>query len=271
MKQLIGVLVFLSVLTNGISQQYTKSKQVVFIHGAWSTGAVWDNYCNYFTNKGYECLLPDLKYHSNVKNKGLAGLSMEDYIAQIRDLLKEYEQAPVLVAHSMGCIVAQRLATEGLVSQMVLLAPPVNYGMIPPPKSIQSVKWLNKESNLKSSLVKPTFEQAQQSLLYTLPVEVQKQIYADLSYESGLVMKEMIWIKNVFGPKPNKINYGRVNIPVLIIAGEKDLASPPQISKKLAKKYKPQSTLKVYAGKAHWIMGDSKWEEVAEYITMWLP
>ena len=75
-------------------------------------------------------------------------------------------------------------------------------------------------------------------LRHNLSIEKQKEVYLAMTYESGLVMKEMIWVKNLFGKKPNKIKYSKIDIPVLFVSGGIDNASPVRISEKLLKKYK---------------------------------
>lgn len=243
---------------------------VVFIHGAWSTDDVWDNYENYFSEQGFNTISPTFNYHTIERNDSLIGVSMEDYVNQIRKVMESFDNPPIVVAHSMGCIIAQRLAIEGLIGKMILIAPPANYGMMPPSESIKSLKWVNKVKHLKENLVKPTFEQAVNGMLHNLPKEKQKEVYSKMTYESGLVMKEMIWNKNLFGKKPNKIKYSKINIPTLFISGGIDNASPVKISEKLIKKYKSKAELKVFDDNAHWMLEENNWKEIAKYITSWI-
>jgi len=108
----------------GVSQERTSNKNVVFIHGALSTGSVWDNYKTYFSEQGFNTTSPTFSYHSVQRDDSLVGVSMEDYVSQIREILKTHDNPPIVVAHSMGCVIAQRLAMEGLVGKMILIAPP---------------------------------------------------------------------------------------------------------------------------------------------------
>jgi len=270
MKTLILVFSILSMSIMSEAQTKTTNKNVVFIHGAWSTGDVWDNYKIYFSEQGFNTISSTLAYHSIEQNDSLIGVSMEDYVNQIRKVLKTFENPPTVVAHSMGCVIAQRLAMEGLISKMVLIAPPANYGMLPPSESIKSVNWVSKVKDLKNNLAKPTFEQAVNGMLHNLSKEKQKEVYSKMTYESGLVMKEMIWIKNLFGSKPNKIKYSKISIPVLFVSGGIDNASPVKISKKLMNKYKINTELKVFEKNAHWMMEENNWKEIADYITKWI-
>ena len=256
---------------SGTAQNITNSnKNVIFIHGAWSTGAIWNNYKIHFSNKGYTLFSPTLSYHTTLQNDSLIGVSIEDYVNQIRLIVQAFKNPPIVVAHSMGCIIAQRLAMEDLLDKMILIAPPANYGMMPPSESIKSVKWINNVAHLKNNVAKPSFKQAVEGMLHNLSSEKQREVYSKMTDESGLVLKEMIWIKNLFGKKPNKINYSKIDNPILLISGGIDNASPLKIAEKLFKKYKTNSEIKLFQNNAHWMMEESNWEEIALFITNWI-
>ncbi len=271
MKTIVLILIGVIMNLTGNAQNTTNNnKIVVFIHGAWSTGDVWNNYKTYFSEKGYKTLSPTFSHHTTTKNNSLIGVSMEDYVSEIREIITSLNNPPIIVAHSMGCIIAQRLAMEGLIEKMILIAPPVNYGMMPPSESIKSVKWVNSVKRLKNNLAKPTFEQAVNGMLHNLSKTKQKEVYSKMTNESGLVMKEMIWVKNLFGKKPNKIKYSKIDIPILFVSGGIDNASPVKIAKKLSKKHKSNVGIKIFETNAHWMMEEDNWIEIAKYISDWI-
>jgi non-heme chloroperoxidase len=271
MKQIMLVLI-IGAMSSFINAQspLSKTKNVVFIHGAWSTGDVWGKYETYFSKKGFHMFSPTLSGHLLGKKDSLIGVSIEDYVNEIRVLLKTFNSPPIVIAHSMGCIIAQRLATEGLVEQMILIAPPVNLGMMPPSESIESIKWINEVKKLKTQVVKPSFELATKGMLQNLSKDKQKEMYSKVTSESGLALKEMIWIKNLFGKKPNRIKYAKVDQPILFISGGLDQASPTAIAEKLSKKYKSNVKLKVFEKNGHWMMEEENWLEIAVYIERWI-
>jgi len=269
MKAIVLIAIIMNLTVNAQST-INNNKTVIFIHGAWSTGDIWNNYKTHFSEKGYKTFSPTFSYHTTTKNDSLIGVNMDNYVFEIRKIIKSLNNPPIIVAHSMGCIITQRLAMEDLIEKMILIAPPVNYGMMPPSKSIKSIKWVNRVKHLENNLVKPTFEQAVNGMLNNLSKTKQKEVYSKMTNESGLVMKEMIWIKNLFGKKPNKIRYSKINIPILFISGGLDNASPVKIAEKLSKKYKSNSVIKIFETNAHWMMEEDNWIEIAEYISDWI-
>jgi pimeloyl-ACP methyl ester carboxylesterase len=265
MKKIIFIisLIALSFLSNA-----QESKNVMFIHGAWSKGSVWENFENHFDSLGYNTYAPTLRFHSN-KNDSLIGTSIFDYISDLKKLIKTMDSPPIVVAHSMGCIVGQKLAEANVIDKLILIGAPVNYGMMPPKDTINPVKWVTSIKDFKNQIIKPSFEHSKQVLFNSLDSIQQIVEYENLTYESGQVMKEMIWIKNIFGKKPNKIDYDNITIPTLLIYGGKDVAAPKGIADKLIKEFETKPELKVFENNAHWMMKEQNWKEIAVYINKW--
>ena len=70
-----------------------------------------------------------------------------------------------------------------------------------------------------------------------------------------------------------KIDFAKPHKPLLIIAGEKDNIIPPSLNKKNYQAYTDKNSktdFKVFAGRTHYICGQVRWEEVAEYIELWI-
>src|ERR671926_250738 len=60
--------------------------------------------------------------------------------------------------------------------------------------------------------------------------------------------------------------------PLLFIGGENDHIFPPNLTRKIANKYKDANSkvdLKIFKGKSHFICGEEGWEKVADYILEW--
>jgi len=265
MKKIIFIisLIALSFLSNA-----QESKNILFIHGAWSKGSVWEHFENHFDSLEYNTYAPTLRFHSN-KNDSLIGTSIFDYISDLKKLIKTMDSPPIVVAHSMGCVIGQKLAEANVIAKLILIGSPVNYGMMPPKDTINPVKWVTSIKGFKKQIIKPSFEHSKLVLFNNLDSLQQITEYEHLTYESGQVMKEMIWIKNVFGKKPNKIDYKNITIPTLLIYGGKDVAAPKGIANKLIKEFKVKPYLKVFESNAHWMMKEQNWKEIAVYISEW--
>ena len=106
-------------------------------------------------------------------------------------------------------------------------------------------------------------------MLHLLPPKQQKQTYERFVYESGQAAFEIgFWLIDVKGA--TQVNEKKVTCPMLVISGAEDRITPAAVVKKVHKKYKSISTYKEFPNHAHWIMGEPKWEEIAEFIHAWL-
>ena len=100
------------------------SKDIVMLHGANAGGWCFDDFAKVFEAKGFTCHAPDLIGHG--ENKGsamtsLAGVGIADYRSQMEAFLKDFASPPVLLGHSMGAVIAQQLAAQGLVRSLILV------------------------------------------------------------------------------------------------------------------------------------------------------
>jgi len=73
-----------------------------------------------------------------------------------------------------------------------------------------------------------------------------------------------------FTARASKVDESKLKCPVLIIAGSEDRITPAPVVRKIARKYKAVSTYKEFENHAHWVVGETGWEEITEYVAGWL-
>ena len=120
------------------------AKDIVMVHGANEGGWCFDKFKAVFETLGFTCHTPDLIGHgsdaADAKTR-LVGIGMGDHLAQLRTLLKAFSSPPILMGHSIGGILVQQLAAEGLARALVLIAPAPRSGILP---AIDSEKQLDR-------------------------------------------------------------------------------------------------------------------------------
>jgi pimeloyl-ACP methyl ester carboxylesterase len=250
------------------------NKTIIMIHGMWGSGWYWENYKKYFEAKGYKCFVPTLRYHNvnpkSAPHKELGTTSILDYAADLEKLIKEIGGQPIIIGHSMGGLIAQILASRGLTSTAVLLAPASPRGILALQPSVIKSFWsvLFRWAFWKTPM-RQTFKEAVYSMLHLLPQEQQKQTYKRFVYESGRAAFEIgFWLLD--GKRATEVDEKKVTCPMLIIVGTEDRITPTAVVKQVHKKYKNNSTYIELKKHAHWIMGEPGWEEVAKLIHVWL-
>jgi len=245
---------------------------IMMIHGMWGAGRFWNNYVDYFKRKGYECLSPTLPLHDENSNEAslssIGTTSLLEYVEFLEKEIRKMDKPPILVGHSMGGLLAQKLGALGLAKKLVLIAPA-------PPSGINALKYsvIKSFSNILMTWGfwrKPhrlTFEKSVYSMLHLMSAEEQKKVYDSFVFESGKAMFEIgYWY--VDSKKVAKVNETEITCPVLVVSGAEDRITPVTVVRKVAKKY--NATYKEFQNHAHWIVSEPDWEDVAGYIFDWL-
>ena len=102
------------------------TKDIVMIHGANEGAWCFDRFKALFESVGFNSRAPDLVGHGTkavAGGKNLVGVGMADYRAELEAFLATVPPRPVLLGHSMGGVLAQQLAVQGLAHALVLVAP----------------------------------------------------------------------------------------------------------------------------------------------------
>jgi len=244
------------------------------IHGMWGGSWCWHNYETFFKEKGYNCVACDLPFHyvdeKNEPDPKLATLGISDYVDYVENLIMKMDKKPIVIGHSMGGLVAQKIASRGLSKSTILLAPASPYGVLGLKFSVIKSFWssLTKWGFWRKS-IRQTFKEAQYSILNLLSEEKQEEVFDRFVYESGRIAYEIgFWVLD--SHKSTYVDESLIDSPMLVVAGSKDRITPAKIVKKVAKKYGHVSTFKEFPDNAHWMVEEPGWESVVECIDDWI-
>jgi non-heme chloroperoxidase len=250
------------------------AETIVMIHGMWGTGWYWENFKGFFESKGYQCVIPTLRFHDmdpkGIPDPRLGTTSLLDYAEDLEKLIRELHVVPILMGHSMGGLLAQILGSRGLAKALVLLTPAIPHGIMALKASVIKSFWsgLTRWGFWKKPF-RQTFAEAAYSMLNLMPPDIRKTIYDKFVYESGRAASEIgFWLFDSKGA--TKVDESKVTCPVLIVSGEKDRMVPTSVTRKIAEKYKKVSTYKEFPDHSHWVIGEPGWQQIAEYIEEWL-
>jgi pimeloyl-ACP methyl ester carboxylesterase len=92
---------------------------VLFIHGMWIHASSWQNWIDLFAANGFDASAPTWPgedptvVQSRAHAPGLAGVSMERLITHYADLIRDMPAQPILIGHSLGGTVVQKLLSAG--------------------------------------------------------------------------------------------------------------------------------------------------------------
>lgn len=252
------------------------TKQIVFIHGMYMTPACWENWIARFRSSGYECLAPawpgrDLpvdQLRRNHPDPTVAALTLTAVLEHFAGIVGSLKHSPIVVGHSMGGLITQILLQRGLASAAVAIDSA-------PPQGVMSANWSFIRANWghanpfasKTNPVAMSFERFQYCFVNSLPMAQQRAAY------EKLVVPESRRVPAQSLTSVARIDFRKPGAPLLLIAGSDDHLIPASLNRRNFEKYRRAGSVteyKEFAGRTHFIIGQDRWEEVADYIGSWL-
>lgn len=249
------------------------AKTIVMLHGANEGAWCFDKFRTVFEDRGFACYAPDLIGHGTkdaAAAKTLAAVGMQDYLAELEAFLGTLPPKPVLLGHSMGAILAQQLAAQGLADALVLLAPAPRSGILPQTDSEKELgQNLMALGPFWKSVINPDFDLAKIYTLNRVPRAEQRAVFDKFGPESGLAFFQMFfWMFDRTGA--TIVDTAKVECPVLCVAGADDALISLATARATAAVY-PQADLWELPGHGHMLVLEPGAEEIARRIADWIP
>ena len=248
------------------------ARPIVLIHGMWSTGANFDRLAEGLKPRGHACHALTLPAHEvGVAHPEVGNKSVAEYLSFLEDAVRQLnlEEAPILVGHSMGGLLAQQLAARIQPFALVLLTPAW-------PAGIFGLRWANFVSFFRIITrwawwrrpQKLSFHRATVSAFNGVPRDRHVKLYDALVEESGRVVFEIaLWMLD--RKRASRVEPGAVKCPVYVVSAGQDRLVPASAVRKVAALY-PQASLRHYPDRGHWVLDDVDTDEMATEIANWL-
>src|SRR5215471_18810890 len=118
--------------------------QVVFIHGLWLHATSWDPWAAFFKEAGYEPLAPGWPGDSDTVEETrrhpdrIAGKGIDDVVAHYAQIIRGLDAPPIVIGHSFGGLIVQRLLGQNLAAAAVAIDPaPIKGVLVLPPSALK--------------------------------------------------------------------------------------------------------------------------------------
>jgi pimeloyl-ACP methyl ester carboxylesterase len=251
----------------------TMARDIVMIHGANEGGWCFDKFGGVFQSLGWTCHAPDLIGHGTKAAdaaKTLIGVGMADYRAELEAFLRTLPPKPVILGHSMGGVLAQQLAAQGLARALILAAPAPRSGILPP---TGAEKQLDQDlmglGAFWKTVINPDFALARIYTLNRVPEAEQRAVFDRFGPESGRAFFELFfWMFDRSGV--TVVDTAAVKCPVLCMVGADDKIVSPQTARETAAGY-PGATFWELAGHGHMLVLEPGAEDIARRVAAWIP
>ena len=256
-------------------------RPAVFIHGLWLHASSWTPWLELFQEAGYAPTAPgwpgdpDTVEESRRDPSRVAGKGIDDVVDHYARIIDELEVPPVVIGHSFGGLIAQRLLGQDLaVAAVAIDAAPIK-GVLNLPVSALRVASiaLRKPAN-RNLAVSLTAEQFRYGFGNVLSGQESAELYDRWAVPSpGKPLFEAA-LANFTPQSPAKVNTAnKTRGPLLLIAGGHDHTVPAAITRSTRKLYhkSPAITdLREFNDRGHSLTIDHGWREIADEALSWL-
>src|SRR6201996_1454550 len=258
--------------SDGRSGSRLRSKPpILLIHGAFCGPWSLEGLKEKFEAAGYPVSAPALRFHNGARPPAALGTTgLTDYAADLEEEMNALGDAPILVGHSMGGLLAQMLAARRKVSALILLAPSAPWGT--PPTTlfeIGAAQSLHLHPGYWNMVLEPNRDVALAHSLDKLPKHMRDEVYDRLVPESGRATFEILnWGLDL--NHASGVEVEKVTAPLLFLTGSEDRINPPSTVARIAALYGARATNEVLQGMGHWLIGEPGWEKRADQALVWL-
>jgi pimeloyl-ACP methyl ester carboxylesterase len=239
----------------------TTHPPVLLVHGYFADASAFEQWLPFLAARGFPAYAVNLRGRAGSgAGADLGRASIEDFVGDATAVARHIGE-PVVIGHSMGGLIAQRLAEAGLVRAAVLIAPAPPRGIVVltprvTAKQLKYLPWI-----LTSRIVTPRREDLRQIVLNRVPAAQQEALLEQLIPDSGRAGRDL----SITGVP---VDARRVQCPMLVIAADDDRFIPKHIVERIAARYR--ATLLTMAGHGHMLIAEPGWEVVADVVVRWI-
>ena len=257
------------------------STPVVFIHGLWVHGDLWQNWIELYREAGYDPIAPAWPGDgadaaaTRANPDGLIGKGGDELTAHYSRIIDQLPSAPIVIGHSFGGLIAQKLLANGKAAAAIAIDPGQIRGVKALPLAQIRSGWpvLRNPAN-RGRMVMLTGDQFRYGFGNNLTQQESDELYDR-------------WIIPGLGKIPFEVGYSNFHRtspvavdthkndrgPLLFIAGGSDHAAPEAVVRgayKLYAKSTATTDLHVFPDRGHSLTMDHGWREIADNTLTWL-
>ena len=254
---------------------------VVFVHGLWLHASSWGRWVELFGEAGYAPLAPgwpgaaDTVEEARRQPGRVAGQGIDDVVGHYAQVIGGLDARPVVIGHSFGGLIAQRLLGQDLAAAAVAIdAAPIKGVIYLPPSALRVASIALRTPANRHQAVSLTPEQFRYGFGNALPPQESDELYQRWTVPSpGKPLFEAA-LANFIPRSPAKVNtHNKPRGPLLLIAGGKDHTVPAAITtatRKLYHKSPAVTDFREFPDRGHSLTIDHGWREVAQQTLDWL-
>lgn len=201
-------------------------------------------------------------HHQSWPVPALGRVSVTEYVDDALAAARHLGR-PAVIGHSMGGLVAQKVAEADAARALVLVAaaPPAGIPAVGAAAALRMTRYL--PAMLLSQPLVPRRGDLDAVVFNRTPESERDAIAARYVAESGRAAREL-----AFGAAATRVDASRVRCPVLVLAGASDRFVPARVARRLARRY--GAAHRQFPGMGHLVVSEPGWEAVVAHVADWL-
>ncbi|MEW9527067.1 alpha/beta hydrolase [Microbispora sp. NPDC049125] len=257
------------------------STPVIFIHGLWLHATSWNSWTDLFQKAGYAPSAPGWPgdgatvEESRANPEALAGHGIDDVVEHYAKIINGLPERPILVGHSFGGMIAQKLLGMDLAAAAVAIDAAQIKGVLPVPlTALRSALPVFRNPANRNRAVSLTEEQFRYAFGNAVSEEESGELYRRWSIPApGKPLFEAA-AANFDPHSPAKVaTANEARGPLLLITGGRDHTVPEAVTRATLKQYRHSAAVTdfhEFPDRAHSLTIDGGWREVADVTLAWL-
>lgn len=254
---------------------------VILIHGLWIHSNSWQNWMEVYQQAGYRPMAPgwpgdrDTVAATRQNAVAVANHGIEDITENYRRVIDSIDAAPVVIGHSFGGLIAQKLLADGYARAAVAIDPGQIKGVRPVPLAqIRSGLPVLANPGNKKKAVSLTRKQFRYAFANAVPEAESDDLFDRWAIPGpGRPLFEAS-TANFSKTSPAAVDTKKGGRgPLLIVGGGKDHTVPEAVAKAAYKLYAGSNATTDYQSfpdRGHSLVFDHGWREIADYTLAWL-
>ncbi len=257
------------------------SRPVLFVHGLWLHATSWAPWIEKFDAAGYSASAPgwpgdaETVALSRANPEAIAGRGVDEVVDHYAGIIAGLETAPILIGHSFGGTVVEKLLGQGHGAAGVAIdAAPIKGVLALPASSLKASFPVLKNPANSSKAISLTVEQFRYAFGNAIPEAESAELYEKWTIPAPGKPLFQAASANFHPHSATAVDTDKADRgPLLLIMGGKDHTVPEAITKSTLKQYKRSTAvteLLEFSDRGHSLTIDHGWEEVAQSCLDWL-
>lgn len=248
---------------------------VAFVHGLWLLAGSWDPWRRLFEDRGYATVAidwpddPPTVAAARAHPEVFAGKSIGQIADHQEEVIRQLTRKPIVIGHSFGGLLTQKLAGQGLAAGAVAIDPAPFRGVLPLPlTALKAASPVLRNPANRKRTVPLTYDQFRHAFANAVEEAEARELYDTISVPGSGTPVFQAAFANLNPRTEASVDTKRTDRgPLLIISGERDNTVPWALANASYKRYRhlaAPTEIKEMPARGHSLTIDSGWAEVAE-------